>query len=109
MLFAAFVIGKLRAAQRFDQGITRNRAHSEFVGRGRRDRSVQRCQGHARVAIGRMRQPLNQLIRKFGIKTSESASFIGQRASQDDLYFAFVERIQDQDPAAGKQRAGYFK
>jgi len=51
----------------------------------------------------------NELIGEFRMKTSQSAFFVSQRPTHDCFYFAFIKRIQHQNPAARKQSAGYFK
>ena len=89
MLFAAFVVGELGAAQCFDQCVLSNRSrvvgiwHRGFNGR------LHRCQRHSCVASGRVRELGNQPIGNLRMKTSQSAFFVSQCAPHNLLHFVF--------------------
>jgi len=62
MLFTAFVIGKLRAPQRFNQCLAGNYSGSAGARLGRRHRGFQRRQSHARITARGMCEAGDQLI-----------------------------------------------
>ncbi len=109
MLLARFVVGQKLVLQHVFETFARDDAAARGIGRGAEDHGFESVVGGASIAIGDLRDAVENVVGDFDLLVAEAAFFVGERAMQkvDDLLGG--KRVENVNLHARKQRRDDFE
>ena len=109
MLFAAFVVGVVCAAERFNHGFIRNLAPTIPARSCRFDGGFKCGKTNPCVSTRGVGDSLNQLFWNLGLEMSLSSLIIRERALKNCFYLFLRKRIKHENTTARQQRSSHLE